>query len=400
MYDRQSAARRVVVFTVFLDLLGFGLIIPQLQYYADAFRASPAYIGWIQASYSLMQFLFAPFWGRLSDRIGRRPVLLISIAGSGLSYVLFAFARDAQMILLSRMMAGITAANLSTAQAYLSDITPPHERTRAMGVIGAAFGVGFVLGPAVGGVLGAWGGNFAIGLGGAALALLNWLSALWRLPESLSPERRRASQWYTLPLRDLPRVLALPLVGPLALVQFTAIFAISNLESTFILLAKRHYGLDQQACGYLFAYLGFIGIVVQGFLISKLSARFGEMRLLVAGYLLQAPALLLVAIMPNVGWLVVMLTLVAFGGGVAGPSLNGLLSRFAPGDRRGEVFGVTQSLGSLARVLGPLWGGWSFGHLGSAAPYATASLMLFVALLITTLGVTPSVRPLLKQGEQ
>lgn len=401
MNDRQSAARRVGVFTVFLDLLGFGLIIPQLQYYADVFRASPAYIGWIQAIYSLMQFLFAPFWGRLSDRIGRRPVLLISIAGSGLSYILFAFARDAQMILFSRLMAGITAANLSTAQAYLSDITPPHERTKAMGVIGAAFGVGFVLGPMVGGILGAWGGNFAIGLGGATLALINWVSALWRLPESLPPDRRRrTSQWYTLPLRDLPKVLALPQVGTLALVQFTAIFALSNLESTFILLAKRQYGLDQQACGYLFAYLGFIGIVVQGFMISKLSARFGEMRLLVGGYLLQTPALLLVALMPNVGWLLVMLTLVAFGGGVAGPSLNGLLSRFAPSDRRGEVFAVTQSLSSLARVLGPLWGGWSFGHLGSTAPYATASLMLFVALLITTLGVNSSVRPLLKQREQ
>ncbi|GIV16395.1 MAG: tetracycline resistance MFS efflux pump [Armatimonadota bacterium] len=380
MPDRLRSAKQVVVFTIFLDLLGFGLIIPQLQYYADAFHATPAFIGMIQAIYSLMQFLFAPFWGRLSDKVGRRPVLLVSIAGSAVSYVLFALARDAQMIFFSRLLAGITAANLSTAQAYISDITPPQERTRAMGLIGAAFGVGFILGPAVGGVLGAWGGNFAIGMGGAVLAAANWLSAFLRLPESLPAEnRRQAGEWYTFPLRDLPRVLAIPHVGLLALVLFTAIFAIANLESTFVLLAKHRYGLDQRQCGYLFAYLGVMGAVVQGGLIGKLSARFGETRLLLSGYLLQVPALLLIPLVPSTGWLMVVLAVMAMGGGVAGPSLNGLLSRLAPADRRGEVFGVTQSLGSLARVVGPAWGGWSFGHLGMSAPYMTAAMLMLVA---------------------
>jgi len=378
--DRLKSAQRVVTFTIFLDLLGFGLIIPQLQYYADAFHATPAFIGVIQAIYSLMQFLFAPFWGRLSDRVGRRPVLLVSIAGSAVSYVLFAMARDAQMIFLSRLLAGITAANLSTAQAYISDVTPPQERTRAMGLIGAAFGVGFILGPAVGGVLGAWGGNFAIGMAGAALAGANWLSAFLRLPESLpTHNRRQQGEWYTFPLRDLPRVLAIPHVGLLALVLFTAIFAIANLESTFVLLAKHRYGLDQRECGYLFAYLGMMGAVVQGGLIGKLSARFGETRLLLGGYLLQAPALLLIPLMPSTGWLMAVLAVMAMGGGVAGPSLNGLLSKLAPADRRGEVFGVTQSLGSLARVVGPAWGGWSFGHLGMSAPYVTAAMLMLIA---------------------
>ncbi|MCS6831759.1 MAG: MFS transporter [Armatimonadota bacterium] len=380
MPDRLKSARQVVAFTVFLDLLGFGLIIPQLQYYADAFHATPAFIGLIQAVYSLMQFLFAPFWGRLSDRVGRRPVLLVSIAGSAVSYVLFALARDAWTIFFSRMLAGITAANLSTAQAYISDVTLPQERTRAMGLIGAAFGVGFIVGPAVGGVLGGWGGNFAIGVAGALLAGANWLSAFLRLPESLPVEkRRRLGSWYTLPLRNLPRVLALPHVGMLVLVLFTAVFAVANLESTFVLLAKHRYGLDQRECGYLFAYLGVMGAVVQGGLIGKLSARFGEMRLLLGGYLLQVPALLLMPFMPSTGWLMVVLALMAIGGGVAGPSLNGLLSRLAPADQRGEVFGVTQSLGSLARVTGPVWGGWSFGHLGMSAPYVTAAMMMVVA---------------------
>lgn len=380
MSDRLKSARRVVIFTIFLDLLGFGLIIPQVQYYADAYHATPAFIGMIQAIYSLMQFLFAPFWGRLSDRIGRRPVLLVSIAGSTVSYVLFALARDAQTIFLSRLLAGVTAANVSTAQAYISDVTPPQERTRWMGLIGAAFGVGFILGPAFGGLLGAWGGNYAIGIAGAILAGANWLSAFMRLPESLPAEyRQHTGEWYTLPLRNLPRVLAIPHVGLLTLVLFTTTFAISNLESTFVLLAKRHYGLDQRGCGYLFAYLGIIAAVVQGGLIGRLNARFGETRLLLSGYLLQAPALFLIPFMPSIGWLMVVLAVMAVGGGMAVPSLDGLLSKLAPTSSRGEVFGATQSLGSLARVVGPVWGGWAFGHLGMSAPYMTAAMLMLLA---------------------
>jgi len=380
---RLKTARNIVYFTIFLDLLGFGLIIPQLQYYADAFRATPAFIGVIQAIYSLMQFLFAPFWGKLSDRVGRRPVLLVSIAGSAFSYVLFALAQNAQMIFLSRLLAGITAANLSTAQAYISDVTPPQERTRAMGMIGAAFGVGFILGPAVGGLLGTWGGNFAIGMGGALLATANWISAFLRLPESLPHEKRRtATEKYAFPLRDLPAVLSTPNIGLLSVVMFTAVFAISNLESTFVLLAKHRYGLDQQQCGYLFAYLGMMGVVVQGGLVGRLSRRFGEAKLLLAGYLLQVPALALLPFMPGLAGLLAILALLAMGGGIAGPSLNGLLSRLAPAERRGEIFGVTQSLSSLARVVGPLWGGWSFGHLGMSAPYLTAATLVLMALMM------------------
>ncbi len=385
MSDRHKAARQVIYFTIFLDLLGFGLIIPQLQYYADAFHATPAVIGMIQAIYSLMQFLFAPFWGRLSDRVGRRPVLLFSIAGSAFSYVLFALARDSGMLFVSRLLAGVTAANISTAQAYIADVTPAQDRTRAMGMIGAAFGVGFILGPAVGGVLGAWGGNLAIGVAGAAMAGMNWLSACLRLPESLPVENRRHSgDWYAVPLRDLPRVLTLPHVGLLTLVLFVAVFAVANLESTFVLLMKHRFGMDQRECGYLFAYLGILGAVVQGGLVGRLSSRFGDSRLLLGGYLLQAPALFLIPFAPGVGGLMAVLALLAMGGGVAGPSLNGLISRMAPPNRRGEVFGVTQSLSSLARVLGPLWGGWSFGHLGMSAPYVTAGMtMLFAGIMVT-----------------
>ena len=278
MPDRLQAARRIVHFTIFLDLLGFGLIIPLLQYHADPFHANPALISMIQAIYLLMQFVFAPFSGRRSDRIGRRPVLLVSIAGSSLSYVLVALAQNAQMILLYWLLAGITVANLSTAQAYIADVTPAQEHTRAMGMIGAAFGVGFILGLTVGGVLGAWCDNFVIGMRGALLAAANWLSAFPRLPESLPPEKRRAAtDKYPFTLRDLARVLAT-------------------------------------------------------------------------------------------------------GGGVAGPSLSGLPSRLAPSDHRGEIFGAVQSLSSLARVAGPLWGGWRFGHLGISAPYLTAAMLVLVAV--------------------
>lgn len=386
MSDGVRKAQRVVYFTIFLDLLGFGLIIPQLQYYADAFNASPAFIGLIQSVYSLMQFLCAPFWGSLSDRVGRRPILLVSIAGSALSYVLFALAQDARMILFSRLLAGITAANVSTAQAYISDVTPSHERTRAMGLVGAAFGVGFILGPAVGGILGSWGGNFAIGMAGAVMATINWLSAFWRLPESLPLEQRKTVPVkYKLPLHNLPRVLSIRHVGLFTLVFFTATFAIANLESTFVLLAKHRYGLDQRECGYLFAYLGLMGAVVQGGLIGWLSKRFGETRLLVTGYLAQVPALLMLPFLNGVPALMTALALLAIGSAVSGPSLNSVISRLAPFDRRGEVFGVIQSLGSMARVLGPAWGGWSFGHIGMSAPYITAAMLMFITGMMVIL---------------
>lgn len=376
----------VIYLTVFLDLLGFGLILPQLQFFADRYGASPLQVGLLMSVFSLMQFLLAPAWGRLSDRMGRRPVLLVSIAGSTVSYLVFAFADSVTMLFVSRAMAGITAANLSAAQAYLTDITPPDQRTRAMGMIGAAFGVGFIFGPAMGGVLGQWGGVMAIGLGAALLSGANWLAALLLLPESLPPERRGLPRPMRLPLASLPEVLRMPGMGLLATVFFLNILAFSNLESTFVLLAARSYGLDTAEVGYVFAFIGVLGAIVQGGMVGRLGRRYGDRNILVVGCFLQVPSLAALPHMSEVQTLLPVLAVVAIGSGLTSPSLNALISRLAPADRRGEVFGVTQSLGSLGRILGPAWGGWTFGYLGKEAPYHTAALLLGVALALALLG--------------
>lgn len=379
---RRAPARGVIYLTIFLDLLGFGLILPQLQYYADHFGASPFQVGLLMAIYSLMQFVMAPVWGQLSDRVGRRPILLVSIAGSIVAYVIFGLAQTVEVLFLSRFLAGITAANLAAAQAYLTDITPTEQRARAMGMIGAAFGVGFIVGPALGGVLAGWGGNPAIGAAGALLALVNFVGAFLYLGESLPPElRRKTSGVYRLPLADAASALKIPGIAPLAAVLFFTVFAFSTLESTFVLLAVRDYKLTVQGVGWVFALVGVMAAIVQGGLIGPLTRRFGERRLLLTGLVLQAPCFWLLPEMPTHTGLVIVLAVTSVGNALGNPTMTSLLSKFAPEDRRGEVFGVTQGLGSLARVLGPVWGGWSFGALGSPAPYHSSGVILALVAL-------------------
>lgn len=379
---RRAPARGVIYLTIFLDLLGFGLILPQLQYYADHFGATPFQVGLLMAIYSLMQFVMAPVWGQLSDRVGRRPILLVSIAGSIVAYVIFGLAQTVEVLFLSRFLAGITAANLAAAQAYLTDITPTEQRARAMGMIGAAFGVGFIVGPALGGVLAGWGGNPAIGGAGALLALVNFVGAFLYLGESLPPELRRKTRGvYRLPLADAASALKIPGISPLAAVLFFTVFAFSTLESTFVLLAVRDYKLTVQGVGWVFALVGVMAALVQGGLIGPLTRRFGERRLLLTGLVLQAPCFWLLPEMPTHAGLVAVLAVTSVGNALGNPTLTSLLSKFAPEDRRGEVFGVTQGLGSLARVLGPLWGGWSFGALGSPAPYHSSAVILALVAL-------------------
>lgn len=250
---RREAAKRVVLFTVFLDILGFGIIIPQLGIYASQFGADPFVVGLLASSYSAMQFLFSPFWGRLSDRIGRRPVLLWSIFGTAIGYVVFALAGSLPMLFASRIMDGITGGNISTAQAYLSDVTPPEERSKTFGIFGAIFGIGFAIGPFIGAQLshlpGAWGGNLGIGVFTAILAFANWLLAVRRLPETLSLEMRAAnatrhaerSRWQFINVHGFQRAFALPGLRLVIAVGFFSILAFATLQGTFTIYLITQY---------------------------------------------------------------------------------------------------------------------------------------------------------------
>jgi MFS family permease len=251
---RREAAKRVILLTVFLDLLGFGIIIPQLGVYASQFGATPAIVGLLASTYSIMGFLSTPFWGRLSDRIGRRPVMLYSIFGTAIGYVIFAFAHSMSLLFLSRTIDGITGGNISTAQAYLSDITPPEERAKTFGFFGATFGIGFALGPVIGALLthlpGAWGGNLGIGLFTAALSLLNWALAVKRLPETLSPEVRRVNQqnatenntrWQIINSEGFRRAFRLPGLGRIMWISLFATIAFATLQGTYTLFLIKQY---------------------------------------------------------------------------------------------------------------------------------------------------------------
>jgi DHA1 family tetracycline resistance protein-like MFS transporter len=311
----------IIFFTVFIDLIGFGILLPLLPFYAKNLGANALTVGLLFTSFSLMQFLFAPIWGRLSDRIGRRPIILLGLLGSSISYLIFGLADTLWVLLASRLFAGICGANISTAQAYIADSTGPENRAKGMGIIGAAYGLGFIFGPAIGGILSQWGYRvpafFASGL-----ALANFLAALLLVPESLKPgvissRPERGFNWSRLRF-----ALAQPKLRIYLVLFFLSTFAFANLEGTFALMTARKYQLDARHNGYLFAYIGILITIMQGGLIGRLVKKYGELRLVATGLLCLVFSLALLPYWPTVGWLLVGLLPLTFGHGVSNPSLE------------------------------------------------------------------------------
>lgn len=385
----QRSPLFTIFLTVFLDLLGFGIVIPLAPLYVKQFAADPATVGRLVGvmgmAYSLMQFLFAPVWGGLSDRVGRRPVLLVSIAGSCLAYLLFAAAvamESLPLLIASRLGAGITAANLSTAQAYIADVTTPERRAKGMGLIGAAFGLGFILGPA----LGAWlsqpvFGPLAVPGVAAALCFLNFGMAFFRLPESLPPESRGETARPGR-LKRMASALTDPRVGRWILLLFVATTAFAMLEWTLALFLSKRFGYERERAGYLFAYLGVVLVLVQGGLVGRLARTIGEARMVTIGTLAMAIA---IGVMPwtfSLPALLGVLALLAVGNGLSTPALSSLTSRGVAATEQGATLGAAQGFSSLARAVGPIAGGWLYDrHL--AAPFLLAALLLLVAFLVS-----------------
>ena len=382
-----------IFLTVFVDLVGFGIVIPLLPFYAEHFRAGPEMVTLVMASYSFMQFFFSPVWGRLSDRYGRKPILLVSLFGISLSYVWTGFADGLFELLAARALAGLMAGNLSAAQAYIADVTPPERRAQGMGLIGAAFGLGFIVGPALGGVLaGADPHNphvLAPALCSAALSLAALAFAGVFLEESLPPEARRAAGENLRPgrLSLLASAWRTDDLRLLVLLFFLVTFAFAGLESTFAMWSERAFGWGATQNGYLFAYAGVLAALVQGGFMRKLAAVFGEKRLLIQGALALGLGLALIPFARSLPLLLVAMALVAYGGGTSNPSLNSLISLAAAKSMRGGVLGISQSAASLARILGPAFAGAVFTLTGRNGPYvAGALIMLLVLLLAIRLG--------------
>ena len=358
----------LVFATVFLDLIGFGIVLPLLPSYAASFHVSDMSIGILVASFSLMQFVLAHWWGRLSDRIGRRPVLLVGLAGSAMSYLLFALATNYWMLLLSRMVAGGMGATVNVAQAYLADVTPPDRRGPAMGFLGAAFGLGFVVGPAIGGISSHF-GDVVPGLVASGLTATNFLLA-WRwLPESRHgvPEAPKG-----VPIHWSRFTMAFGTVA-LSTVAFTVLYVV------FPLQVERALGLDRHHSAYLFVLIGLVSAVIQGGVVGRLVGRVGERPLMITGGLMLAAGLALLPAAFDTGaaggmkLLYLALLVLAAGSAMIGPSAAAYVSRIAPAAEQGRALGLLQSVGAVARIGGPMLAGAVAGHAGARTAFFVAS---------------------------
>ena len=400
----------IIFLTVFIDLIGFGIVVPLIPVYSRHFGAQGFVIGLIIASFSAMQFVFSPIWGRWSDRYGRRPILLLSTAGAAGSYVLFALSSGMEnhtaaiwFMVLSRAFAGLCGGNITVAQAYIADITPPEQRSRRMGLIGMAFGLGFIFGPAIGGLTLKHLGNTGPGWSAAGLCAANFLLAVFILPES-----RKPSSQATTPrphLHQWVHTLSQPKIGLLVVVFFLATFCFSCFESTLPLIVSDNFHLNIQrdetsasTVAYLFVYCGLIGAFVQGGAIGRIVRKLGEPKVIGLSLLLTSISL---ALLPFIGgpaqlswgvllrpegrgWLAMLgaLALLSIGSSLTRPPLFGLLSNLTAHHEQGANIGVAQGAGSLARILGPIF---ATGLLPFSAPlpYLTCTVILiFTALLL------------------
>jgi DHA1 family tetracycline resistance protein-like MFS transporter len=403
---RRAASIVVVFLTVFIDLLGFGIIIPLLPVYTRQHGASEFELGLLFAIFSLMQLLFAPFWGRLSDKVGRRPVLITGLLGTAAAYALFAKADTLALIFVSRAAAGFFGATIPTAVAYIADVSPVEHRARAMGVIGAAYGLGFTIGPLAGGQLAS---TDHPGLPGWAAASLSLTAALFAWIKLVEPARHtRSAVNRAGALRIVaadPRARTLYVLYFFAILGFTAFetmftrFGLARFPSVFHLSgAVEHASIDElmaaaPVAGNYLCFVGIVSAIVQGGLIRRLVPRFGETRLAVAGPLFLALALLVIGAAPflplgeGARWAVVIVGCIVlpFGFGLNNPALSGLMSIATPPEHQGACAGLWQSVAALARVVGPPLAGATFITLGPSSPFFAGALTLLGAGIVAAI---------------
>jgi DHA1 family tetracycline resistance protein-like MFS transporter len=374
---RKSALLNIFL-VVFIDLLGFGIVIPILPYYAKEFGASGWTLGWLMTSYSLMQFLIAPVWGRISDQIGRRPVLLVSILGTCLSMTFLGFAQSLVWLFAGRIFAGICGANISTAYAYITDVTDESNRAKGMGMVGAAFGLGFILGPAIGGLLSTHGYSVPM-FAGAGLAAFNLVFAFLTLGEPPLTREARAANRSRRFDREALRTAFGDARAKLAItIFFLFTLAWTQIEVVFALYMNARYGYNARQAGVLLALMGLVMVLVQGGLIGRLVKKYGEISLVMTGLILCAIGLTAFGMARELFWAIALLAPTALGQGILHPSLSSLASKGAKAHSRGVTMGVFQSAGSLARVVGPILAGFLYDQLGWSTPFYAASLILLM----------------------
>ena len=383
----------IIFITVFIDLIGFGMVIPILPFFAETapFNATPFEIGLLLASYSVMQFIFSPILGRLSDKYGRRPVLFLSLLGSAVGYLVIGFGSALWIVFLGRIIGGITGGNISTAQAYIADVTTRENRAKGMGLFGAAFGLGFILGPAIAGILSKYGIHVPF-LFAAVLSFANAVALYFFLPETRNKESHK-----NLVTKNRFAVLLESLKDSrfttITILYFLVVTAFSIMTTAFVLFTMFRFGYNAEQNGYLFAYIGFLAIIMQGALFSRLANKFGEAWLVVVGCLLLVGSLFVVPFVgPNSGGLVGLLVGIGFfslGNALSSPALTSLASKNADEHEQGKALGIMQSAASLARAVGPIIGGFLLNNAVNQIDdftiyrtYWTAAAIMFLALLV------------------
>ena len=383
------------------------MIIPILPLLSTHYGASPLQAGLLMSVYSLMQFIFSPMWGKLSDKIGRRPILMYCLLGEAVSYLLLAWSRSLEMLFVSRILTGFFGASISTASAYISDITPPNERSKGMALIGAAFGMGFLFGPAIGGglthlaeTLRPGDMNFITGFssyGVAALCICTFVFAYFNLKESLiktipektTPTKNSATTTAApTPVKKMGRIeniskyLNMPVVGTLIFSFGLATLAMSMMEATLVLFMKDKFGWGIKEVSFGFAYVGICIVFTQGFLVRRLIPKIGERNVLRIGLTCMAIGLTGIAFAKHIWMMAIVQTFLAIGNGFTNPSIMGSISLLIPPEEQGVALGTTQSLSALGRVIGPALGGLLFGSLTAGSPFVIAGLLIICALIL------------------
>jgi MFS transporter, DHA1 family, tetracycline resistance protein len=384
----------LIFITVFIDLIGFGIVIPALPYYVEgeAFRATPFEIGLLFASYSLMQFIFSPILGSLSDKIGRRPVLFLSMLGAGIGYLLIGYAFALWMVFAGRIISGIMGASISTAQAYVADVTTRGNRAKGMGLFGAIFGLGFIFGPAIGGILSRYGIHVPF-LFAAALSFANALLLYFILPETVKKDSFVPAGIRKNRFAELFESFQDSRFGTLTAVYFFLVTAFSIMTYAFVLFTIFRFGYTAEQNGYIFAFIGSLAVIFQGGLFSRLAQKLGENILMIVGSLMMTTSLFLLPfVSPDFGGLAGLLLIVAFlavGNSMAAPAVSSLGSKVSSEKAQGRALGVMQSGASLARAIGPALGGILLNNalnqvdnLTIQRTFWTASAIMIVAALI------------------
>lgn len=395
MSSDRSKRIFVIFLVVFIDLLGFGIIIPLLPVFSqNELHMHETTIGLVTGIFSLMQFIFTPIWGRMSDIYGRKPIIITSLIGNVLSYAMLGLVfigvlKSIVLLFVARAMAGFFSANIGAAMAYISDITTEKDRSKGMGIIGASFGLGFVFGPFFGGLLAQRFGYGTPVFLSSFLSFTALILAIFILKESLPEQFRRSSRQLSFKLKNgvnkLMQALKHPHVGFLILLYLIITFSFSNIFSTFQLYAESNVGFNYniEQISYLFAFMGLVGASVQGMLIRPLTKIFEERKLLIAGSFIMAIGLGTIPFShSNLIYLLISLLLLGVGNGLNQPIALSLVSKYTDPDEQGGILGINQSLASLARFLGPAWGGLVYERIGYTAPFLTGgTFMIFGTIL-------------------